>query len=164
MTSAIVEMKLDEYKRREDELLALRARVAKLEAALTAAQQLIRDLGSPQAADRLGSEFGLIKMSEAMTEATIDWVETKRIDDILAEHFGGLERFEFRQDAIQELIDQARQVESLRARVAKLDEELRFLIEETKWKSVDRDNMEFEGRITCYQLDQARAALKDAPQ
>ena len=38
---------------------ALRARVAKLEAVLTAAQQLIRDLGSPQAADRLGSEFGL---------------------------------------------------------------------------------------------------------
>ena len=35
MTAAIVEMKLDEYKRREDELLALRARVAKLEAALT---------------------------------------------------------------------------------------------------------------------------------
>ena len=42
-----------------NELIALRARVAKLEAALTAAQQLIRDLGSPQAADRLGSEFGL---------------------------------------------------------------------------------------------------------
>ena len=42
-------------------IAALRARVAKLEAALTAAQQLIRDLGSPQAADRLGSEFGLAK-------------------------------------------------------------------------------------------------------
>ena len=32
--SAIVEMKFDEYKRREDELDALRARVAQLEAAL----------------------------------------------------------------------------------------------------------------------------------
>ena len=53
---------------------------------------------------------------------------------------------------------------ALRARVAKLDEALRFLIEETKWKSVDRDNMEFDGRVTCYQLDQARAALKDAAQ
>ena len=41
------------------EIQTLRARVAKLEAALAAAQQLIRDLGSPQAADRLGSEFGL---------------------------------------------------------------------------------------------------------
>ena len=38
---------------------AANLRVAQLEAALTAAQQLIRDLGSPQAADRLGSEFGL---------------------------------------------------------------------------------------------------------
>jgi hypothetical protein len=43
---------------------AYRARVVKLEAALAAAQQLIRDLGSPQAADRLGSEFGLTKMSD----------------------------------------------------------------------------------------------------
>ena len=53
---------------------------------------------------------------------------------------------------------------ALRARVAKLEEALRFLIEETKWKSVDKDNMEFEGRVTCYQLDKARAALEDAPQ
>ena len=50
------------------------------------------------------------------------------------------------------------------ARVAKLEEALRFLFEETKWKSADKDNMEFEGRVTCYQLDRARAALKDAPQ
>ena len=49
---------------------------------------------------------------------------------------------------------------ALRARVAKLEAALRFLREETKWKSVDKDNMEFEGRVTCYQLDQARAALK----
>ena len=34
MSAAIVEMKFDEYKRREDELAALRARVAKLEEAL----------------------------------------------------------------------------------------------------------------------------------
>ena len=52
----------------------------------------------------------------------------------------------------------------LRARVAQLEAALRFLREETKWKSVDKDNMEFEGRVTCYQLDQALAALKDAPQ
>ena len=53
---------------------------------------------------------------------------------------------------------------ALRARVAKLEAALRFLFEETKWKSADKDNMEFEGRVTCYQLDKARAALKDAPQ
>ena len=53
---------------------------------------------------------------------------------------------------------------ALRARVAQLEAALSFLFEETKWKSTDKDNMEFEGRVTCYQLDQARAALKDAPQ
>ena len=47
-----------------------------------------------------------------------------------------------------------------RAEIAALREALRFLVEETKWKSVDRDNMEFEGRVTYYQLDEARAALK----
>ena len=51
---------------------------------------------------------------------------------------------------------------ALRARVAQLEAALRFLFKGTKWKSVDKDNMEFEGRVTCYQLDQARAALKDA--
>ena len=49
--------------------------------------------------------------------------------------------------------------EALKARIKTLEEALEFLLQ-TKWKSVDRDNMEFEGRITCYQLDSARAALK----
>ena len=56
------------------------------------------------------------------------------------------------------------QIKVLEARVAKLEAALRFLFEGTKWKSVDKDNMEFEGRVSCYQLDQSRAALKDAPQ
>ena len=63
-----------------------------------------------------------------------------------------------------ERIERDNDLAALRARVAKLEAALRFLREETKWKSVDKDNMEFEGRVTCYQLDQARAALKDAPQ
>ena len=50
-------------------LAEARARVAKLEAALAAAQQLIRDLGSPQAADRLGSEFGLAQIDAALKDA-----------------------------------------------------------------------------------------------
>ena len=37
------------------------------------------------------------------------------------------------------------------------------LDEKKRQKSVDKDNMEFEGRVTCYQLDQASAALKDTP-
>ena len=56
-------------------------------------------------------------------------------------------------DAPVERFDDGREIAALR-------EALRFLVEETKWKSVDRDNMEFEGRVTCYQLDKARAALK----
>ena len=47
---------------------------------------------------------------------------------------------------------------ALRAENGRLRDALDFLMT-TKWKSVDRDNMEFEGRITCYQLDKARAAL-----
>ena len=52
----------------------------------------------------------------------------------------------------------------LRARVAKLEAALRSMVEGTKWKSADKDNMEFDGRVNCYQLDNAHAALKDAPQ
>ena len=52
----------------------------------------------------------------------------------------------------------------VRARVAKLEAALRSMVEGTKWKSADKDNMEFDGRVNCYQLDNARAALKDAPQ
>jgi hypothetical protein len=45
--------------------------------------------------------------------------------------------------------------------IAELEGALDFLFK-TKWKSIDRDNMEFEGRVTCYQLDRARAALSHA--
>ena len=49
MSTAIVEMKLDEYRRREDELDALRARVAKLEAACArAASYLEHDERHPE--------------------------------------------------------------------------------------------------------------------
>ena len=55
------------------------------------------------------------------------------------------------------------ELEEAHAENGRLREALNFLMK-TRWKSVDKDNMEFEGRVTCYQLDQARAALKDAPQ
>ena len=48
----------------------------------------------------------------------------------------------------------------LRAENDRLREALAFLVR-TEWKSVGKDNMEFEGRVTCYQLDKARAALED---
>ena len=37
-------------------------------------------------------------------------------------------------------------------------EALKFLMA-TKWKSIDKDNMEFAGRVTCFQLDKAREAI-----
>ena len=59
-----------------------------------------------------------------------------------------------------ERIERDNDLVALRARVVRLEGALRSLAEGTKWKSVDTDNMEFEGRVTYYQLDQARAALK----
>ena len=53
-------------------------------------------------------------------------------------------------------------IERLRAENARL-RALPVLFENIKWKSVDNDNMEFEGRVTCYQLDAARAAMRDRP-
>ena len=44
-------------------------------------------------------------------------------------------------------------------RIQELEGALDFLLK-TKWKSVDKDNMEFEGRVTCYQIDRARTALQ----
>jgi hypothetical protein len=41
------------------------------------------------------------------------------------------------------------------------NERLRAALEDIKWRSVDRDNMEFEARITCFQMDNIRAALKE---
>jgi hypothetical protein len=38
---------------------------------------------------------------------------------------------------------------------------LEFLMS-SKWKSDDKDNMEFVGRVTCDQLDKARAAIAAA--
>lgn len=35
-------------------------------------------------------------------------------------------------------------------------------LESIKWKSADRDNMEFSARITCFQMDAIRAALAAA--
>ena len=60
------------------------------------------------------------------------------------------------QDSNQTPADAIRELD---ARIEALEAALRFLFEETTWKSVDKDNMEFEGRVTCYQLDKARNAL-----
>jgi hypothetical protein len=56
------------------------------------------------------------------------------------------------------------ETDSLRAENLKLREALRFMVEGTRWKSADNDNMEFDGRVTCYQLQKARVALMETPQ
>jgi hypothetical protein len=68
-------------------------------------------------------------------------------------------RIEYRDDP--DLLALMDEYEVLRARVAKLETALISMTKGANWKSADKDNMEFEGRVTCYQLDQARAALKD---
>jgi hypothetical protein len=38
---------------------------------------------------------------------------------------------------------------------------LSFLYKDTDWESIDKDNMEFRGTVSCYQIDAARNALRD---
>ena len=49
------------------------------------------------------------------------------------------------------------EAENLRAE----NERLLAALENIKWQSADKDNMEFEARITCFQMDNIRAALKE---
>ena len=61
---------------------------------------------------------------------------------------------------LEEKLDEAlEERDALRARVAKLESALISMTKGANWKSADKDNMEFEGRVTCYQLDRALAAL-----
>ena len=68
------------------------------------------------------------------------------------ERRGLVERLRIREPLLGRMCDEAAD------RIEALEAALRFLLD-TKWKSVGKDNMEFEGRVTCYQLDKARAAL-----
>jgi hypothetical protein len=49
------------------------------------------------------------------------------------------------------------EVEALRARIRQFEEALASI----KWRSIDRDNMEFSATITCFQMDRLNAAMKD---
>jgi hypothetical protein len=42
-------------------------------------------------------------------------------------------------------------------------EQLRAALGKLKWKSIDKDNMEFRCDITCYVMDEIRAALEPKP-
>ena len=89
-------------------------------------------------------------MTDALTDGQVrDWVRQDGDD-----HVFGHERFAFL----------ATELLALRLKNERLRAALVSLTHVANWKSADKDNMEFEGRVTCYQLDQARAALKDALQ
>ncbi len=60
-------------------------------------------------------------------------------------------------DHEREMIDLEEEV----VRQAATIERLRAALKNIKWQSVDKDNMEFEARITCFQMDNIRAALKE---
>jgi hypothetical protein len=42
-------------------------------------------------------------------------------------------------------------------------ERLRSLLGKLRWKSIDKDNMEFRCDATCYVMDEIRAALEPKP-
>jgi predicted nuclease with TOPRIM domain len=43
------------------------------------------------------------------------------------------------------------------------NERLRALLQKLRWKSTDKDNMEFRCDITCYVMEEMRAALEQKP-
>jgi hypothetical protein len=51
-------------------------------------------------------------------------------------------------------------MEDLCSRAAAEVERLRAALDGIMWVSADKDNMEFAARITCFQMDKIRAALK----
>lgn len=62
-----------------------------------------------------------------------------------------------RRDLQESLDDAANEIERLHAQLDKAKEALR----EPKWKSAEKDNMEFSARITCWQMDRIRATLTE---
>ena len=56
---------------------------------------------------------------------------------------------------IQRALDRDTEIEEL----ARENERLREALATIKWKSADKDNMEFVATITCFQHDEIRAAL-----
>ena len=55
--------------------------------------------------------------------------------------------------------DDIRLLLSERAELLATAERMRATLNNIKWRSIDRDNMEFSATITCWQMDAIRAAL-----
>jgi len=68
-----------------------------------------------------------------------------------------------REYCLQEAKRHRKRAEASEAALTTANERVRVLedaLASIKWKSIDRDNMEFEARITYVQMDNIRAALK----
>lgn len=59
------------------------------------------------------------------------------------------------QDVANNILSREKDAEKKRA------DEAERLLAGIKWKSADKDNMEFAARITCFQLDEISAAIKE---
>lgn len=59
----------------------------------------------------------------------------------------------------QDMADDLRALLSERAELLAAVERMRAMLNGIKWRSIDRDNMEFSATITCWQMDAIRAAL-----
>ena len=168
-----------------DREAALRARVAKLEEALDEIARL-----SPSARARRTAEpasQGHAPMSERLTPW---WVaeglgKYAMTDELIALRAENERAYNYAENLLRSFVSQhfppnpdwrplpdllgvltqldnaSTITRDLRAENERLLEALEFLMK-TKWKSVDKDNMEFEGRITYSQLERARAALSPA--
>jgi hypothetical protein len=60
-------------------------------------------------------------------------------------------------------VELARRTNEHAVKVQAENERLKAALENIKWQSADKDNMEFEARITCFQMDAIHDVLNKEP-
>lgn len=109
--------------------------------------------------EALENELAELKEIDAARQATLDaeYDARCRAEAELEQKDGRIESLEKGRDWLRE--EAGKQM--IRAHNAEAREKkLLGLLEGIKWKSADKDNMEFTARITCFQRDDIRAALR----
>jgi hypothetical protein len=94
--------------------------------------------------ERFSKTFEKLHMSEKNDEITALRAEVERLRGLVG-------------DWSLKAVKRRVEAENLRAE----NDRLTAALENIKWQSADKDNMEFEARITCFQMDNIRAALKE---
>ena len=89
--------------------------------------------------------------------STLDELERsiERLNRAVERLSGGMGKYGFANvynDDVQLLLSE-------RAELLAAVEGMRAMLSGIKWRSIDRDNMEFSATITCWQMDAIRAAL-----